>query len=65
MTLEISIKKLQGYLKNGYDAARAGGNKGRAIGFVMTVYRKLASSSIVAIEAALKRRLERLEWELS
>ena len=54
-------KRLQSYLQNGYDAARAGGNTGRAIGFVMTVYRKLASSSIVAIEAALKRRIERLD----
>ena len=40
-------RRLQSYLHNGYDAARAGGSTGRAIGFVMTVYRKLASSSIV------------------
>ena len=54
-------KRLQGYLKYGYNAARVGGTTGRAIGFVMTVYRKLASSSIVAIEAALRRRIERLD----
>ncbi len=54
-------KRLQSYLRYGYDAARVGGDTGRAIGFVMTVYRKLTSSSIVAIEAALRRRMERLD----
>ncbi len=53
--------KLQGYLKDGYGAAEIRGNTGRAIGFVMTTYRKLASSSIAAIERALQRRLSRLQ----
>ena len=53
--------KLQEYLHHGYDASEAGGNTGRAIGFVMTTYRKLASSSIAAIERALERRLSRLQ----
>ena len=53
-------KRLQTYLKYGYDAAIAGGTTGRAIGFVMTTYRKLASSSIAAIERALHRRMARL-----
>ena len=44
-------------------AANAGGNKGRAIGFVMTTYRKLASSSIAAIEQALLRRSARLRGD--
>ena len=52
--------ELQRYLRYGYDAAALGGNTGRAIGFVMTIYRKLASSSIFAIERALQRRLARL-----
>lgn len=52
---------LQHYLRNGYSASAAGGAKGRAIGFVMTTYRKLASSSIAAIETALRRRLDRLD----
>ena len=52
---------LQNYLRHGYDAAAVGGNMGRAIGFVMTTYRKLASSSIAAIERALQRRLVRLQ----
>ena len=52
---------LQEYLRYGYAASEAGGNKGRAIGFVMTTYRKLASSSIAAIERALHRRFARLQ----
>ena len=54
-------KRLQTYLKYGYDAALSGGTTGRAIGFVMTIYRKLASSSIAAIELALQRRMARLQ----
>ena len=53
--------QLQQYLHEGYAASEAGGNTGRAIGFVMTTYRKLASSSIAAIERALHQRLERLQ----
>ena len=53
--------QLQEYLRHGYAASEAGGNTGRAIGFVMTTYRKLASSSIAAIERALQRRLARLQ----
>ena len=58
-------KRLQTYLKYGYDAAIAGGTTGRAIGFVMTTYRKLASSSIAAIERALHRRMARLQGIVS
>ena len=54
-------ERLQKYLREGYPASEAGGNVGRAIGFVMTTYRKLASSSIVAIERALLRRNARLQ----
>jgi superfamily II DNA or RNA helicase len=60
---EIEFEKnLRRYLKNGYSAGKStGGMVGRAIGFVMTIYRKLAASSIAAIEAALTRRLARLQ----
>lgn len=52
------------YLQSGYRAGdEAGGAAGRAIGFVMTTFRKLASSSVAAIETALGRRLERLYKE--
>lgn len=53
-------EQLQQYLREGYAASQEGGSQGRAIGFVMTTYRKLASSSITAIEGALRRRKDRL-----
>lgn len=53
--------QLREYLRMGYRASEArGGAEGRAIGFVMTIYRKMASSSIAALYIALKNRLERL-----
>ena len=55
--------RLRRYLIQGYAASQAGGVKGRAIGFVMTTYRKLASSSIAAIERSLMRRRDRLIGE--
>ncbi len=61
-TLEFD-KRLQDYLKQGYAAGAALGFKGNAIGFVMTVYRKLAASSIAAIHNALLNRRSRLEGE--
>jgi len=55
-------KELQNYLREGYAASsESNGMRGRAIGFVMTTYRKLAASSIAAIERSLSRRLQRLE----
>ena len=53
---------LQDYLKRGYSAASGClvGTRGYAIGFVMTIYRKLAASSYAAIAAALEKRKERL-----
>ena len=57
-------KLLDEYLRHGYRSGEKGGNTGRAIGFVMTTYRKLASSSIAAIERSLQLRLEKLSGEL-
>ncbi|MBC6442344.1 MAG: DEAD/DEAH box helicase [Rhodobacteraceae bacterium] len=56
-------KALRCYLNKGYRASADAqdGMIGQAIGFVMTTYRKLASSSVAAIERALERRLERLQ----
>ena len=56
--------QLRCYIRHGYAASNAGGVAGRAVGFVMTTYRKLASSSIAAIERALERRRARLTGEL-
>lgn len=59
-------RALRGYLRKGYDAERRSkGAAGRAIGFVMTVYRKLAASSVAAIHVALERRLARLRGQIS
>lgn len=59
-------RQMQAYLRSGYHAGELlGGSGGRAIGFVMTTYRKLASSSVAAIERALRRRLERLRPRVS
>lgn len=54
---------LKHYLLEGYNAGREGGNLGRAIGFVMTIYRKLAASSLFAILTALEKRRNRLLQE--
>lgn len=56
-------KSLQEYLRKGYSAGSALGRVGIAIGFVMTIYRKLAASSAAAIHSALKKRLARLRDE--
>lgn len=58
-------KTLQDYLKRGYTAGKSLGFKGNAIGFVMTIYRKLAASSIAAIQSALLRRKERLQGKIN
>ncbi|WP_185974722.1 helicase-related protein [Deinococcus detaillensis] len=61
-------RALGAYLQRGYTASRnarqPGSQTSLAIGFVMTVYRKLAASSLAAIEMALRRRLARLEGRL-
>ena len=52
---------LRDYFRRGYAASeRIGGSKGRAVGFVMTIYRKLASSSVFALAVALMKRRGRL-----
>lgn len=51
------------YLKEGYAASSLRGPTGNAIGFVMTTFRKLAASSLAAIEKSLRRRAERLQGE--
>ncbi|MGD9727238.1 MAG: helicase-related protein [Nitrospiraceae bacterium] len=56
-------RRLQDYLRRGYAAGAALGIKGNAIGFVMTIYRKLAASSVAAIHNALINRRARLEGE--
>ncbi len=62
----VEVKSaLDRYLRQGYNASSNARDQtiGRAIGFVMTTYRKLASSSLAAIERALERRLVRLKLQ--
>ena len=56
-------KALRGYVRDGYRANERRRGQSSAIGFVMTTYRKLASSSVAAIHVALERRLRRLKDE--
>jgi len=56
-------ESLQSYLRKGYLTASEMGQTGNAIGFVMTVYRKLAASSAKAIHRALHNRKLRLIQE--
>ena len=57
--LQLADQALRRYLIGGYNASAANSttSRGKAIGFVMTTYLKLASSSIAAIELALRRRI--------
>jgi SNF2 family DNA or RNA helicase len=48
--------KLREYLLDGFDLARQQGNKGRALGFVMTIFQKIAASSFAAVRGTLRRR---------
>lgn len=48
--------KLRGYLQDGFDLAKKQGNKGRALGFVMTIFQKIAASSFAAVRSTLRRR---------
>ena len=52
--------KLRTYLQQGYGVADKSTAQGRAIGFVMTAYRKLAASSPAALRASLARRRDKL-----
>jgi SNF2 family DNA or RNA helicase len=48
---------LMDYIRDGYNLAAQKGTKGRGLGFVMTVFQKIAASSFAAIRQTLERRL--------
>jgi hypothetical protein len=50
-------EKLREYLEDGFDLARRQGGKGRALGFLMAIFQKIAASSFAAVRRTLKRRL--------
>lgn len=45
------------YLRDGYNLAEKQGQKGRTLGFVMTIFQKIAASSFAAVRSTLQRRL--------
>lgn len=53
----IFYEKLREYLGDGFDLARRQGNQGRALGFLMAIFQKIAASSFAAVRRTLKRRL--------
>lgn len=48
--------QLRVYLQDGFDLAKMQGNQGRALGFVMTIFQKIAASSFAAVRSTLRRR---------
>lgn len=48
---------LNEYLQDGFAMAKRQGNKGTALGFVMTIFQKIAASSFAAVARTLRRRL--------
>lgn len=50
-------ESLMGYLRDGYNLAAQQGAKGQSLGFVMTIFQKIASSSFAAVATTLRRRL--------
>lgn len=48
---------LKEYLEDGFALAQRQGNQGRALGFVMTIFQKIAASSFAAVRRTLRRRM--------
>jgi len=48
---------LKEYLDDGFALAQRQGNQGRALGFVMTIFQKIAASSFAAVRRTLRRRI--------
>lgn len=49
--------QLREYLEDGFALAKRQGNQGRALGFVMAIFQKIAASSFAAVARTLRRRL--------
>lgn len=49
--------ELNNYLMDGFALAKKQGNEGRALGFVMTIFQKIAASSFAAVHRTLRRRM--------
>ena len=53
----LFYEKLREYLQEGFDLAKRQGNQGRALGFLMAIFQKIAASSFAAVRRTLKRRM--------
>lgn len=53
----IFYHKLCSYLEDGFALAKNQGNQGRALGFIMAIFQKIAASSFAAVRRTLRRRL--------
>lgn len=53
----IFYAALNEYLQDGFALAKRQGTKGIALGFVMTIFQKIAASSFAAVARTLRRRL--------
>ena len=49
--------QLRDYLQEGFALAKRQGNQGRALGFVMAIFQKIAASSFAAVRRTLRRRM--------
>ncbi|MBX3394308.1 MAG: DEAD/DEAH box helicase family protein [Phycisphaerae bacterium] len=56
-TEKVFYSALSDYLNEGYALAEQLGGKSRALGFVMTIFQKIAASSFSAVRATLRKRL--------
>jgi len=53
----LFYERLREYLQDGFDLARRQGSQGRALGFLMAIFQKIAASSFAAVRRTLMRRL--------
>jgi len=53
----LFYQALNDYLRDGFALAKKVGGKGRALGFIMTIFQKIAASSFAAVNRTLRRRL--------
>lgn len=53
----LFYERLREYLDDGFNLAQRQGGKGRALGFLMAIFQKIAASSFAAVRRTLKRRL--------
>lgn len=53
----VFYAELRSYLEDGFELAKRQGNQGRALGFVMAIFQKIAASSFAAVRRTLRRRM--------